>query len=60
MKMSKSLKNFLSIREGLQSTTAAQMRLMFMMHAWEATFDFSAGAISEAKTVEMSIEVVGF
>lgn len=56
MKMSKSLKNFLSIREGLETITAAQMRLMFILHAWEATLDFSSGSITEAQNVEQSIE----
>ncbi|KAJ3189151.1 hypothetical protein HDU85_002776 [Gaertneriomyces sp. JEL0708] len=54
-KMSKSLKNFVTIQEALQKYTAAQIRLMFLLHQWDAVLDFSSGSLSEAKTVENSI-----
>jgi len=36
-KMSKSLKNFISIKEALQRFTARQLRLMVLQHQWHAT-----------------------
>ncbi len=56
MKMSKSLKNFLSIKEGLETATAAQMRIMFLLHQWDSTLDFSKGSIGEAKSLEKTVE----
>ena len=39
-KMSKSLKNFITIKECLQQYTSSQMRLMFLLHAWNSTLDY--------------------
>lgn len=36
-KMSKSLKNFISIKEALQRYTATQLRIMVLQHLWNAT-----------------------
>uniref|UniRef100_A0A0K0D175 Cysteine--tRNA ligase, cytoplasmic n=1 Tax=Angiostrongylus cantonensis TaxID=6313 RepID=A0A0K0D175_ANGCA len=41
MKMSKSLKNFITIREALQQYSARQLRLLFLMHNWADVLDFS-------------------
>jgi cysteinyl-tRNA synthetase len=57
--MSKSLKNFLSIRETLQVTPAPTLRLMFLMHQWDAVLDYSTDSIGEAKGMQNSIEVSG-
>ncbi|KAJ1337080.1 hypothetical protein BSLG_006840 [Batrachochytrium salamandrivorans] len=54
-KMSKSLKNFISIKEALESNTNSQIRLMYLMHQWDSTLDWSAGSLSEARTIETSI-----
>ncbi|KAI8586228.1 tRNA synthetases class I (C) catalytic domain-containing protein [Geranomyces variabilis] len=54
-KMSKSLKNFVTIQEALQKHTAAQIRLMFLLHSWDSVLDFSTGSLHEAKSVESSI-----
>lgn len=35
LKMSKSLKNFITIREALQTFSARQLRLMFVLQPWE-------------------------
>ena len=35
LKMSKSLKNFITIRDVLKTFTARQMRLMFVLQPWE-------------------------
>merc|ERR1712076_299491 len=40
-KMSKSLKNFISIQEVLQKVSASQLRLVFLLHAWKDTLDYS-------------------
>jgi cysteinyl-tRNA synthetase len=50
--MSKSLKNFLSIRETLEQVTASQLRIMFLMHQWDSVLDYSDGAIETAKGYE--------
>jgi cysteinyl-tRNA synthetase len=34
LKMSKSLKNFITIQEALQTMSARQLRLLFLMHLW--------------------------
>nr|KAJ3422186.1 hypothetical protein HK105_000825 [Polyrhizophydium stewartii] len=54
-KMSKSLKNFISIKEVLAQHTAAQIRIMFLMHDWNGTLDYSIGSMSEARGIEASI-----
>ena len=53
--MSKSLKNFLSIKETLEVTSASQIRIMFLLHQWDSVLDYSAGSIAEAKVVESAI-----
>nr|XP_061811082.1 cysteine--tRNA ligase, cytoplasmic-like isoform X1 [Nerophis lumbriciformis] len=40
-KMSKSLKNFITIKEALAKNTARQLRLAFLMHSWKDTLDYS-------------------
>merc|ERR1740123_2612936 len=40
-KMSKSLKNFISIQEALQKNSSRQIRLAFLLHAWDKTLDYS-------------------
>lgn len=58
-KMSKSLKNFITIKEALNRHTARQLRLMFLLHSWKDTLDYSddtmKAAISYEKTVDVSI-----
>jgi cysteinyl-tRNA synthetase len=54
-KMSKSLKNFVTIKEALEKYTASQIRLFFLMHSWDSVLDYSTLAMSEAKTFETSI-----
>jgi cysteinyl-tRNA synthetase len=56
LKMSKSLKNFLSIRETLEQVTAAQLRIMFLMHQWDSVLDYSDGAIETAKGYETFVK----
>ncbi|KAJ3312389.1 hypothetical protein HDV04_003139 [Boothiomyces sp. JEL0838] len=56
LKMSKSLKNFITIKEALKSNSAAQIRIMFLLHQWNAVLDYSGGSLNEAKTVENAIQ----
>lgn len=41
LKMSKSLKNFITIRQALQEHSARQIRLMFLMQPWDRPMNFS-------------------
>ncbi|XP_059060024.1 cysteine--tRNA ligase, cytoplasmic-like [Achroia grisella] len=49
-KMSKSLKNFVTINEALQRHTARQLRFAFLLHGWKDTLDYSDN------TMEMAIQ----
>lgn len=51
-KMSKSLKNFITIQEALDSYSPRQLRLVFAMNAWEKTIDFKDSFIKEVKALE--------
>jgi len=48
LKMSKSLKNFITIREALERATARQIRLVFLLQGWDATMNYSDDAIKDA------------
>lgn len=52
LKMSKSLKNFISIDEALQRFTARQLRLAFLMQPWNARMDFRESAMAEVRSAE--------
>ncbi|XP_037087925.1 cysteine--tRNA ligase, cytoplasmic-like isoform X1 [Pollicipes pollicipes] len=54
-KMSKSLKNFVTIKDALQRHTARQLRLMFLMHAWKDTLDYSEHTMDVAKNFERTV-----
>ncbi|XP_026763086.2 cysteine--tRNA ligase, cytoplasmic isoform X2 [Galleria mellonella] len=49
-KMSKSLKNFVTIQEALKRHTARQLRFAFLLHGWKDTLDYSNN------TMEMAIQ----
>lgn len=40
LKMSKSLKNFITIRAALKKYTARQLRILFLMHNWTEILDY--------------------
>ncbi|CAF0971316.1 unnamed protein product [Rotaria sordida] len=40
-KMSKSLKNFVTIQQALEKYTSRQIRLLFLLHSWASTLDYS-------------------
>ncbi|KAG5849213.1 hypothetical protein ANANG_G00107580 [Anguilla anguilla] len=47
-KMSKSLKNFITIKDALSKHTARQLRLAFLMHSWKDTLDYSSNTMESA------------
>ena len=54
-KMSKSLKNFITIQEVLQKVSARQLRIVFLLHAWKDTLDYSENTLELAKTYEKKV-----
>ncbi|XP_025829658.1 cysteine--tRNA ligase, cytoplasmic [Agrilus planipennis] len=51
-KMSKSLKNFITIQEALSQHTARQLRLAFLLHSWKDTLDYSTNTMESAMSYE--------
>ncbi|CAL8362107.1 unnamed protein product [Gadus morhua 'NCC'] len=51
-KMSKSLKNFITIKDALANNSARQLRLAFLMHSWKDTLDYSANTMESAVQYE--------
>ena len=47
-KMSKSLKNFITIREALKEYTPQQLRFFILLHQWHATINYSKEAMDDA------------
>merc|ERR1712131_522566 len=54
-KMSKSLKNFISIQEALEKNSSRQIRLAFLLHAWDRTLDYSDNTMRDAVQYEKNI-----
>mmetsp|Transcript_31478 Transcript_31478/g.76240 ORF Transcript_31478/g.76240 Transcript_31478/m.76240 type:complete len:1292 (+) Transcript_31478:79-3954(+) len=52
LKMSKSLKNFITIRQALKEHTARQLRLMFLMQPWDKSMNYSDQTVGDAKAKE--------
>uniref|UniRef100_A0A8D8LS95 Cysteine--tRNA ligase, cytoplasmic n=1 Tax=Cacopsylla melanoneura TaxID=428564 RepID=A0A8D8LS95_9HEMI len=51
-KMSKSLKNFITIQEALSKHSARQLRLAFLLHSWNQTLDYGDNTMEMAVTYE--------
>ncbi|KAM8712580.1 hypothetical protein ACLKA7_012990 [Drosophila subpalustris] len=51
-KMSKSLKNFITIQEALKKHSATQLRLAFLLHSWKDTLDYSENTMEMATQYE--------
>jgi len=51
-KMSKSLKNFITIKEALKRNSARQLRLAFLLHSWKDTLDYSENTMHDAVQFE--------
>lgn len=47
-KMSKSLKNFITIRQALKRHSAQELRYAFLLHGWRDTLDYSDSTMTEA------------
>lgn len=56
LKMSKSLKNFVTIREALQKYTARQLRFLFVNQLWDKPMNFSDSVMSEAIAKEKQFQ----
>ncbi|PVH20991.1 hypothetical protein CXQ85_004507 [Candidozyma haemuli] len=54
-KMSKSLKNFITIEEALQTYTSRQLRLVFAFGNWDKPIDFKDSLINEVKAYESTL-----
>ncbi|VEN48505.1 unnamed protein product [Callosobruchus maculatus] len=55
-KMSKSLKNFVSIKEALSKYTARQLRFAFLLHSWKDTLDYSPNIMECAMQYEKTFQ----
>lgn len=56
-KMSKSLKNFITIKDALKKNTARQLRIAFLMHSWKDTLDYSENTMNDAIQFEKTLNV---
>lgn len=54
-KMSKSLKNFITVEEALQTHSARQLRLVFAFGAWDKPIDFKDSLVAEVRAYESSM-----
>ncbi|QWU88168.1 hypothetical protein CA3LBN_002433 [Candidozyma haemuli] len=54
-KMSKSLKNFITIEEALETHSARQLRLVFAFGNWDKPIDFKDALISEVRAYESTL-----
>lgn len=55
LKMSKSLKNFVSIKEALSQSSARELRLLFLQHTWSAPMTYSEGGLRKARALDTQI-----
>lgn len=51
-KMSKSLKNFITIQDALKKHSSRQLRLAFLLHSWKDTLDYSDNTMNMAMQYE--------
>lgn len=54
-KMSKSLKNFITIKDALEYHTPRQIRLAFLLHSWKDTLDYSPETLDNALHYERTV-----
>ncbi len=52
LKMSKSLKNFITIRQALTEHSPRQLRFMFLMQPWDKPMNYSDQTVDDAKSKE--------
>lgn len=56
-KMSKSLKNFISINEALQKYSSRQLRMFYLFHQWDARMDFKDAGMHDVMDKEKFMNV---
>ncbi|KAI8447359.1 cysteinyl-tRNA synthetase [Phakopsora pachyrhizi] len=54
LKMSKSLKNFITISDALKRHSARQLRLSFLLQRWDLGMDFAESSMTEVKNQELT------
>ncbi|KCZ78066.1 cysteine-tRNA ligase [Anncaliia algerae PRA109] len=54
-KMSKSLKNFITIKDMLKDYTPREIRMLFLIHNWNTDMEYSVDAMEYSKKVEQKI-----
>ncbi|ODQ54152.1 cysteinyl-tRNA synthetase [Saitoella complicata NRRL Y-17804] len=54
-KMSKSLKNFITIGEACEKYSARQLRLAFLMQSWNGRMDFKEALVQQVQALENSM-----
>ncbi|KAH9286699.1 Cysteine--tRNA ligase, cytoplasmic [Echinococcus granulosus] len=47
-KMSKSLKNFITVRDALKQHSARELRFAFLLHSWRDTLDYGVDTMNQA------------
>ena len=52
LKMSKSLKNFISIKEALKRYSARQLRFLFLQHGWNSTLIYKESSMQAALALD--------
>lgn len=52
LKMAKSLKNFITIRQALEVHTPRQLRFCFLLHKYNAPMDYGDGTLTQAVNIE--------
>ena len=57
-KMSKSLKNFITIKDALKKYSSRQLRFAFLLHSWKDTLDYSDNTMEMALTYEKLFNVI--
>ena len=57
LKMSKSLKNFIKIRQALEEHSPRQLRLMFLLQPWDRGMNYSDQTVGDAKSKEAQLKV---
>ena len=56
LKMSKSLKNFITVKEALRDFSARQLRLLFCLQAWHAPMTFNQSSRAEMVQKESALK----
>ena len=52
LKMSKSLKNFITIKDSLKTHTSRQIRFLFLLHKYNMPMDYGDGTMNQAVSIE--------